>query len=151
MCAFRIVAEVTQSDNLGVEIPIILLAKLGIFKSLFSPINHCKHMKNGTIHKNWLNNTLRWGWTDSCLSLRRTVRLCWQALYIPKICWLKLRWSSNVIPRDIKCCTLSTISPLISILGWICVLEEPKNCSIVMLRCKQLSSHHVPKYVMEHW
>ncbi len=35
MCAFRIVAEVTLSDNLGVGIPIIILAILGIFKSLF--------------------------------------------------------------------------------------------------------------------
>ncbi len=145
MCAFRIVAEVTQSDNLGVEIPIILLAKLGIFKSLFllttvSIWKMAPYIRTGSIIL-WYGRRRRWGWTDSCLSLRRTVRLCWQALYIPKICWLKLRWSSNVIPRYIKCCTLSTISPLISILGWICVLED----------CKQLSSHHVPKYVMEHW
>ncbi len=42
MCAFRIVAEVTQSDDLGVGIQIILLAKLGIFKSLYlkKPLHH---------------------------------------------------------------------------------------------------------------
>ncbi len=49
MCASRIVAEVTQSDNLGVGIPIILLAKLGIFKSVSLLTAVSKWGKNGTI------------------------------------------------------------------------------------------------------
>ncbi len=69
LCFFQIVAEVMQSDNLGVGIPIILLS----FKV---PINNCKHMKetHGTIYKNWLNNT---GEGDEA---EQTVSLCWQDL-----------------------------------------------------------------------
>ncbi len=85
MCAFRIVSEVTQSDNLIVRIPIIL-AKLSIFESLFllTTVSIWKkqmapYIRTGSIILRYRRRRRR-GWTDSCLSLQRTVSPCLQLL-----------------------------------------------------------------------
>ena len=74
--ALRIRAGLAQSDKLGVGMPMSLLAKLVIVKSLFLLMTWKK--TNGTMQKNWLHNVTvqqkKMG-LDRQVSLRMAVRL----------------------------------------------------------------------------